>query len=155
MGAVFKNTLSQTKPKQIYETKPTKLNASKQIYWTNLLNPIFWSRFIEPILPNKIYLKIYWFISNKENLPNPIYKNQIYKWNLWIYIYPTKFIHQIWLLHTLGMRTHITTKISNFQKLSKIAFDHVKISQQGILKGSCMIFYKILLFPPIFLWSPL
>ena len=60
-----------------------------------------------------------------------------------------------YIRRTLGMRTHITAKISNFQNLSKITFDHVKISQQGILKGSCVFFYKILLFPPIFLWSPL
>ena len=62
----------------------------------------------------------------------------------------------IWVINlrrTLGMRTHITAKISNFQKLSKITFDHIKISQQGILKGACVIFYKILLFPTIFLWS--
>ena len=64
-------------------------------------------------------------------------------------------LHTVCLLgRTLGMRTNISAKISKFQNLSKITFDHVKISQQGILIGSCVIFYKILLFPPIFLWSP-
>ena len=68
-------------------------------------------------------------------------------------IFLSYFENELW--HTLGMRTHISAKIANFHNLSKITFDHVKISQQGILKGSCVFFYKLLLFSSIFLWIPL